>query len=161
LRRRQAAKGQVLVLILLALIGLVLIFGLISIFLARTRAAPQVSEAFWTRRDQPVTVVTLGDEVEAHVMVQAREEYVGAIVVKIRKDVRLWFDSDYAISTVPVNLKGGDQKELMVEFTPDEASAGSLRGYFIEVEFKVTRTRWTMENSYPPRLTAELAKSPS
>lgn len=158
MRRRQSAKGQILILVLLVLIGLVLIFGVISMFSARTREAPQVSEAFWTRRDQPVAVVTLGDGVKAHVVVQTREEYVGAIVVKIKKDVRLWFDSDYAISTIPVNLKGGDQKELVVEFTPDEASAGSLRGYFIEAEFKVTRTRWTMENTYPPRLTVQQPK---
>ncbi len=158
MRRRQSAEGQILILTLLVLIALVLIFGVISMFSARTRAAPQVLETFWTRRDQLVTVVTLGDGVAAHVIVQAKEEYVGAIVVKIKKDVRLWFDSDYGISTIPVNLKGGDQKAMAVELTPDEASAGSLRGYFIEVEFKVTRTRWTMENTYPPRLTVQQLK---
>lgn len=158
MKRRQSAKGQILILVLLVLIGLVLIFGIISMFSARTQAAPQVVEAFWTRRDQPVAVVTLGDGVTAHVIVQAKEEYVGAVVVRVRKDVRLWFDSDYGISTIPVDLKGGDQKELTVEFTPDEASTGNLRGYFIEVEFKVTRTRWTMENTYPPRLTVQQLK---
>jgi len=161
LRQRQAAKGQILILVLLALIGLVLIFGLISMFSVRVRAAPRVTEAFWTTRDQTVTTISLGAEVKAHVMVQAREEYVGTMVIMIKKDVRLWFDSDYHISTIPVNLKGGDQKELEADFTPDEASGGSLRGYFIEIEFKVTRTRWTMENTYPPRLTVELPKSPS
>jgi len=152
LRRHQTAKGQILILILLVLVGLVLIFGLFSVVSFRARAAPIVREAFWLVDDQQVTAVGLGERVEAHIVVEAREEYVGSVVVKIRKDIRLWPDSDYHVSTIPVDLKGGEEKELKVTFTPDEASAGSLRGYFIEIDFRATRTTWTMENSYPPRL---------
>jgi hypothetical protein len=78
-------------------------------------------------------------------------------VVKIRKDARLWFDSDFAVDTIPVDLAGGDEKTIELSFTPDEVSHGTitgLRGYFIEIEFRATGTTWTMENSYPPRLTA-------
>jgi len=152
LRSRQTSKGQVLILILLALLGLVLIFGLLSAFSVRVRAAPIVQEAFWRVDDQKVSTTKLGESVGAHVVVQATEEYVGSIVVKIRKDIRFWPDSDYQTSTVPVNLKGGEEKEITLIFTPDEVSGGSLRGYFLEIEFRATRTTWTMENSYPPRL---------
>jgi len=99
-----------------------------------------------------VTSATLGSRVEARIVVKATAEYAGSIVVKVRKDVALWFDKDYAISTVPASLIGGQKLEITVPFVPDEASGGSLRGYLVEVEFSATKTTWTMENSYPPRL---------
>ena len=156
LRRRQASKGQILIIILLVLFGLVVISGLISIFSGRDRAAPTIKEAYWVVDGQKASTSSLGEEVEAHVVIQAVEQYSGSIVVKIRKDIRLWFDSDFTVVTTPVNLAGGDEKTIEIAFTPDEASHGNvtgLRGYFIEIEFKTTRTTWKMENSYPPRLT--------
>jgi len=152
LKRRQTSKGQILILILLVLLGLVLISGFFSVVSVRVRAAPTVQEAFWLVDDQKVSTATLGEKVEAKIVVKATEEYVGSIVVKIRKDIRWWPDSDYQVSTIPVNLKGGEEKEINLSFTPDEASGGSLRGYLIEIEFQATRTTWVMENSYPPRL---------
>lgn len=119
---------------------------------------PLVKEAFWLVDGQQATTAGLGDEVKAHVVIQATEEYVGSVVVKVRKDVRLWFDSDFTVSTIPVNLAGGEEKTVEISFTPDEASRDGLtglRGYFIEVEFRATRTTWTMENPYPPRLTVK------
>lgn len=95
----------------------------------------------------------MGQQVAAHVVVKAAEEYVGSIVLKVKKDVRLWFDSDFQMSTILINLKGGQQQEIEIQFTPDQASGGNLRGYFIEVDFKATGTSWVMESSYPPRLT--------
>jgi hypothetical protein len=152
LRERQASKGQILILILLVLVGLVVIFGLLFTASIRVRAAPILQEAFWLVDNQRVSTTRLGENVEAHVVIKATEEYVGSIVVKIRKDIALWLDSNYLISTIPVNLKGGEEKEMKITFMPDEASTGSLRGYFVEIDFRVTRTTWVMENSYPPRL---------
>ena len=152
LRRRQTSKGQILVLILLVLLGLVLIFAVSSVVSVRVRAAPIVQEAVWLIDDQGISTAVLSEKVEAKIVVKATEEYVGSIVVKIRKDIRWWPDSDYQVSTVPVSLKSGEEKETTLSFTPDEVSGGSLRGYFIEIEFRATRTTWVMENSYPPRL---------
>lgn len=129
-----------------------MIFGLLSTVSVRVRAAPTVREAFWLVDHKRVSTARLGEKVVAHVLVKVTEEYAGSIVVKIRKDVAFWFDSDYHVSTIPVNLKGGEEKEIGIAFTPDEASGGSLRGYFIEIEYRATRTMWVMENSYPPRL---------
>jgi hypothetical protein len=156
LRKRQASKGQILILILLILFGLVVVSGLISIFSGRDRGAPIVKEAYWLVDREKASTSSLGQEVEAQVVIQAVEQYSGSIVVKIRKDVRLWFDSDFTVATTPVNIAGGDEKTLEIAFTPDEATHGTvtgLRGYFIEIEFKATRTSWEMEDSYPPRLT--------
>ncbi len=156
MRSSQSVKGQILVLVLLVLIGLVVIFALFSSFSGRVRAAPIVKEAVWTVGGSVVTRASVGDKVEAHVEVQTVEEYVGSVVVKIRKDIRWWPDADYHVSTIPVNLAGGEEKEIEITLTPDEASSGSLfklQGYFIEIEFQATRTTWTMENTYPPRLT--------
>ena len=156
MERRRASKGQILAIILLLILGFIIISGLISIFSGRNGSAPVVKEAYWQIDGQRVSTSSLGQEVEAHVVVQATEQYVGSIVVKIRKDARLWFDSDFKVDTIPVDLAGGDEKSMELSFTPDETSHGTvtgLRGYFIEVEFRATRTTYTMENSYPPRLT--------
>lgn len=152
MRGRQTSKGQILVLILLVLLGLVLIFGVSSVVSVRVRAAPIVQEAVWLVDDERVSTAALGEKVEAKIVVKATEEYVGSIVVKIRKDIRWWPDSDYQVSTIPVSLQGGEEKEITISFKPDEASEGSLRGYLTEIEFRATRTTWVMENSYPPRL---------
>jgi hypothetical protein len=156
MERHRGSKGQILAIILLLILGFIIISGLISIFSGRNGSAPVVKEAYWQIDGQKVSTSSLGQEVEAHVVVQATEQYVGSIVVKIRKDARLWFDSDFKVDTVPVDLAGGDEKSMELSFTPDETSHGTvtgLRGYFIEVEFRATRTTYTMENSYPPRLT--------
>ncbi len=156
MKRRYASRGQILAIILLLILGFIIISGLISIFSGRNGSSPVVKEAYWQIDGQKASTSSLGQEVEAHVVVQATEQYVGSIVVKIRKDARLWFDSDFKVDTIPVDLAGGDEKTIELSFTPDETSHGSitgLRGYFVEIEFRATRTSWTMENSYPPRLT--------
>jgi hypothetical protein len=156
MKTRHASKGQILAIILLLILGFIVISGLISFFFGRDGSAPVVKEAYWQIDGQRASTSSLGQEVEAHVVVQATEQYVGSIVVKIRKDARLWFDSDFKVDTIPVDLAGGDEKAMELSFTPDETSHGTitgLRGYFIEIEFRATRTTWTMENSYPPRLT--------
>jgi hypothetical protein len=152
---KRARKGQALVLIVIVLLAIIVIFAVLSLRSARVSAAPTVQEVFWQVSGQNVTTVRVGDEVEAHVVVKATEEYVGSIVVKIRKDISFWPDSDYSIKTVPVNLRGGQETEFELTFVPDQASDGGfrgLRGYFVEVDFSATHTNWVMENSYPPRL---------
>jgi len=156
LKKRNATKGQILILIIIVIIGIILIVGLSSLLSNRRRNAPVVQDAFWEIGDQTVTTTRVGQEVEAHIVVRASEEYVGSIVVKIKKDINLWPDSDYHIQTFPVNIRGGETEDLTVSFMPDQASSGGfrgLKGYFIEVDFQASGTTWTMENTYPPRLT--------
>jgi len=145
-------KGQAFILILLVLLGIIVVFVLLSNRSARVRLAPIVQEVFWRVDGQKVITASVGVEVEAHMIVKASEEYVGSIVVRIRKDISFWPDSDYSVKTVPVNLRGGQETELELAFVPDEASGGRLRGYFVEVDFSAARTSWVMESSYPPRL---------
>jgi len=145
-------RGQAFVLILLVLLGIIVVSALVSTRSARVRSAPVVQEAFWRVEGRRATTASAGAGVEAHVIVEATEEYVGSMVVRIRKDISFWSDSDYSIKTVPVNLRGGQETELELAFVPDQASAGSLRGYFVEVDFSATGTSWVMESSYPPRL---------
>lgn len=148
----RARRGQAFILILLVLLGMIVVFALVSTRSVRVRSTPVMQEVFWRVDGRRVTTASVGDEVEAHVVAKATEEYVGSIVVRIRKDISFWPDSDYSIKTVPVNLRGGQETELELAFVPDQASAGSLRGYFVEVDFSATGTSWVMESSYPPRL---------
>jgi len=155
MRRGHASKGQILIIILLILFGLIVISGLISIFSGRDRSAPVIKEAYWLVNGQKASTSNVGEEVKAHIVIQTVEQYAGSIVVKIRKDIRLWPDTDFAVATIPIDIAGGDEKTIELAFTPDEASHDGLtglRGYFMEIEFRATRTTWTMENAYPPRL---------
>lgn len=152
MRRRQSSKGQAFLFIILLAIVIIAAFALLWTRFTRVRFAPIVQEAFWQVDEQRITTASVSSEVEATVAVKATEQYVGSIVIKIRKDVALWPDSDYHVLTVPVDLAGGEEKKIEFTFVPDESSDGGLRGYFIEVDFLATRTKWVMENSYPPRL---------
>lgn len=134
------------------IVAIIIAFVLLSARVSRVRHSPTVQEAFWTVNGQRVTTASLGAEVTAHVTIRATEEYVGSIVVKVRKDLSFWPDSNYHIATLPVNLVGGQEREIRLTYVPDQASGGGLRGYFIEVDFEVTGTDWVMESSYPPRL---------
>ncbi len=145
-------KGETYLGSLLILLILLLIFAALITQNVRVRSSPIVDEAFWLAEDQRVTAVHVGDEVEAHVVIRATGEYVGSIVVKIRKDIAFGFDKDYAILTAPISLRGDEKTEIELAFTPDKASMGNLRGYFVEVDFLVTEAEWVMKNSYPPRL---------
>jgi hypothetical protein len=156
LRTRRESKGQIIILIVIVLIGMFLVFGLLSALSGRRGAAPLVKEASWLVDGRKVSTADQGEEVRARIVIEATEQYVGSIVVRIKKDVSMWFDSDFQLSTISVELVGSQQKTVELAFTPDEASGGgwgSLRGYFVEIEFQATRTTWEMENTYPPRLT--------
>lgn len=118
----------------------------------REYVQPAIKEAFWKVDGQIVTTANIGVEVEAHVVLKAIEECPGSIRVRIRKDVALRPEKDCCVSNVPVNFIEGQEKEIELTFIPDEPSGNSLRGYFIEVDFLTTKTKWVMENSYPPRL---------
>jgi len=154
--RRDQKKGQIIIFIILLILGLIIISGLISFFSGRNRPAPTIKEAYWLIGGQRTSTGNVGEEVKAHIVIETAEQYAGSIVVKVRKDVRLWSDADFTVSTIPVVIAGGDQETVDITFAPDEATHGTvtgLRGYFLEVEFKASSTTWTMENSYPPRLT--------
>jgi len=147
----RSTKGQ---LFLVAVVFLVIIiaFTLLATRFVSTQPSPVVEDVSWRVNGREVTSAIVGSEVEAHIFVKATGEYTGSIVVKVRKDVAFWFDRDYAVSTTPVSLTGTQRFEIKLNFVPDEASSGSLRGYFIEVEFSATKAQWVMDNSYPPRL---------
>jgi hypothetical protein len=137
---------------LIVLLAIIVIFVAVSVQSTRVASTPTVQGVFWKVNGEEVTTARVGDEVEAHVLIKATHEYVGSITMKVRKDVPFWFDTDYSTKTVPVSLAADEVVELELQFVPDQASGGRLRGYFIEVSFLATHTSWTLENSYPPRL---------
>ena len=148
----KARRGQVFIVIVVIILILVALFVILPMFEARNRPAPLVQQVFWQASNQNVTSVYLGGQVELHAVVKVTEEYAGSVLVKIKKDVAYWFDSDYTVKTFPLNLVGGQTTELELTFSPDEASQGRFRGYFVEIQFSATNTNWVMDDSYPPRL---------
>jgi len=155
---KRSTRGQLLLIVVVLLLAIIA-FTLLAAQFMVTKPSPIVEEASWKVNGSKVTSVTLGSSVEARVVVKAVAEYEGSIVVKVRKDIALWPDSDYAVSPMPLSLTDGQRFEIKLDFIPDEASGGSLRGYFIEVEFSATKATWTMENSYPPRLKVQAPQS--
>jgi hypothetical protein len=155
MRRLRASEGLGLILIFLILFALAVFFGLILVSYFGGRSTLTVENAFWTVDNQTVSTSALGQQVEAHVVIEATEKFVGSVVVKIRKDVAQWVDSDFQVSTITLDLRGGEEKEIEISFTPDQVSSGGflgMRGYFVEVEYRANRNGWVMEDSYPPRL---------
>lgn len=138
-------------LIVLILVGLFFVLLLVSVHPIR-RPSPIVVEAKWIVDSSSVTEISPDVAVEARVTVKAVEEYVGSIVLRVRKDIAVWSDTDYEVSTFPVDIAGGDQKELTVVFQPDQSSSSGMRGYFIQIDYQTTSTTWTMQDTYPPRL---------
>lgn len=149
----RSRKGQAIILIVIVILVIVAVFALLSMNAAHVSSSPSVQQAFWRVNGSNVTEASIGDNVEAHAVIKANQEYVGSIVMKIRRDVPFWPDSDYSTKTVPVNLVGDQVTELELTFAPDQKSGTGLGGYFIEIDFSASRTNWVMENSYPPRLT--------
>lgn len=155
-------RGFGFLLLFIVLLAVVVVFAFMVNESSRVQASPAVQQAFWRVNSHNSTTANVSEEVEAQVIVRAKEDYSGSIVLKVRKDVSFWSDSDYATKTFPIDLKSGQTTELELTFTPDQASTGRLRGYFMEVDFLVTHTNWAMANSYPPRLTVvEQSQTPS
>ena len=146
-------RGQIFIVLLIILVIVVVLFVALPMIGSRSRSTPFVRQVFWSVGGRNVTSCFLDQEVEVHVIIESVQQYTASVVIKIRKDVALWFDSDYAAKTFPLDMPGGQSTELVVTFAPDEASEGQLRGYFVEVDFLMSNSNWIMENSYPPRLT--------
>lgn len=150
--RLRARRGQVFIIIAIIILVIVALLVLLPLFEAGRRSGPLVQQVFWQTNDQNVTKAYLDGEVELHAVVKAAEKYTGSMVIKIRKDIAYWFDTDYTVKTFPLDLAGGRTAELNLTFSPDEASQGRTRGYFVEIDFAATGTNWVMDDSYPPRL---------
>jgi len=118
----------------------------------RESMQPVIEEVSWEVDGRILKTASVGVKVGVHVVLKAIGKYNGPIRVRIRRDAALRPEKDLCAANVPVNLVEGKKKELELSFIPDKPSSNSLRGYFIEVDFSATKTKWVMENSYPPRL---------
>jgi hypothetical protein len=154
MRRDRRGIGFILIVIII-IVALVVVFTLVSIRSTQLGSTPSTQDSYWVIAGKRSAVASVGQEVEAHVIIEAKEEYIDSVVVKIRKDISIWPDADYATKTIPVDVKGAQTTNLEVTFVPDQTSAGSLRGYFIEVDYSALHTNWVMDNAYPPRLTVQ------
>ena len=109
-----------------------------------------VDEVYWTVNEDRTTSCEVGDLVEAHIRISAENAALDdEITVKIRRDLALLPDTNVASESYRIVLDRNQETEIVVEFSPSEASGLSLRGYFVEVEGDVG---WTMNDDYPPRL---------
>ena len=112
-----------------------------------------VENVYWKVDGATTITCTIGDDVQAHIILEASQSSVqGSIRVKIRRDIALFPDEDYLVRDYSVSLDRGASRDIVVTFSPDEASGISFRGYFVEIEGE---TSWTMESTYPPRLSVQ------
>jgi len=111
-----------------------------------------VLEAYWSVSGQRAQRARVRELVTGHVVLQSREKFEGDIVLRIRADIKLWLDKDVVTQRFVVALRSGENREFTLDFKPAQASAGDINGYFIEVNFGFFREKWTMPDSYPPRL---------
>jgi len=119
----------------------------------RSQGSPQVIDYYWIVGGQKVTSCALGSRVEGHVIIKAvNGPLEGYLSMKIRKDIALLPDQDFVVDAISISVRSGETTDVYAIFYPSEASGLSLRGYFIEVDFTSWETKWTMNDSYPPRL---------
>lgn len=159
--RSKATRGQVFIVIVIIVLVLIALFVIIPMFNARRNSAPLVLAAFWQTDSKNVTVAYLGDHVELHAVIKASQQYNGSIITKVKKDIAYWFDNDYAVKTYSIDLAANQVTELKMTFSPDEASQGIMRGYFLQIAFSGAGTNWVMADSYPPRLQVVTARTGS
>jgi hypothetical protein len=113
----------------------------------------KVTDAYWTVDGVKVTQARVGDKVEFHVLLRVDGgPFKGVITVKVMKDIAFGPDKVLGKASFNVNMWDGGKAHLSATFTPNEASEGSLRGYYLEV-YAEGKKIWGMEGSYPPRLT--------
>lgn len=140
-----------IILILVAIFVLVVLFGLFvsgRFFLPR----PAVTDVYWTVGGERVYTTQINTRVKAHVFLATATEFSGEIIIKIKRDLRFWPDSELTRQTFSVSMASDSVREFTLEFHPDSVSQGQLRGYYVELDFPFGYGRWTMENTYPPRL---------
>jgi len=111
-----------------------------------------VSEVYWAVSGKRVERAKIGELVTGHVVLYSRERFDGDIVLRIRVDVKFWLDKDVVTERLYLALRPGESRDFALDFKPAQASAGSITGYFIEVDFGFSWGKWTMPASYPPRL---------
>ncbi len=100
-----------------------------------------------------------GDNVIGYITVKAVNGRVtGNTIVKIRQDISLAPDKDFASSSYSINLNEGETKTLSISFSP--VSASNIRGYFFELWFNNNKI-YSTESSYPPRLSVSSVQAGS
>jgi hypothetical protein len=106
----------------------------------------RIVDAWWS-----VMEAKQGSMVTAYVTVEAIGGYFeGSITVRIRKDMAFLPDEDHKVESFRLSLLEGEAQTVTVNFRAAERSSIIFRGYFIEVDFP--GGKWTMDDSYPPRL---------
>jgi hypothetical protein len=110
-----------------------------------------VEEVYWTVSGVIISSCEVDDVVQAHIKLGALNAALDDdIVIKVRKDLALSLDTDVLTQNHHIFLERDQDTEIVISFSPTEASSILLRGYFIEIEGD---TQWTMSDEYPPRLT--------
>lgn len=110
-----------------------------------------VEEVYWTVDGVRTSTCEVDDTVQARIRLGALNAALDDdIVINVRKDLAFMPDTNLLSQSHNVVLNRGQDKEIVISFSPTEASSGLLRGYFIEIDGD---TQWTMPDNYPPRLT--------
>lgn len=158
MRKMMQARNGVGPVAFLIVLFLILLAATMATFVMRfSLLRPlDVADAYWSISGQKVDRARVGNIVTAHVVLHSRDKFEGEIVFRIRVDIRFWLDKDIVTQRFHAVLLPGESREFKLDFKPAQASAGDINGYFIEVDFGLSRGKWTMPPTYPPRLIVAL-----
>ncbi len=117
---------------------------------------PSVSNGYWTDEGVEITQTVKGNKIKAHVNFKASEGYLeGNAKIVVRRDISWGFDEDYATKTESININKDETYDLWIDWTPQKATGeDSTNGYHLEFWWNGEK-KWTMDDSYPPRLKVE------
>ena len=125
----------------------------------------QVKFLGWYRTNARIHKASVGDEIEAKVMVKAVNGPVKKNVrVVLFEQYALWFPKTIAYREESLDLLEGESVMILVDFIPGDATDDGIllfrvRGYYVALQdfwlLGFANEPWRLEESYPPRLEVE------
>lgn len=134
------------------IIVLVLACGLVILGMNTLQSPPlSVFSIRWESAGSEVTAAPLGETTTLNLILLARKDVIGHLEINIRKDIEYYHDENVYTTSIPLSMSAGQNISFELNFTPQEASEGGVRGYFAEIVLDGNSV-YTMPSSYPPRL---------
>ncbi|RLE49374.1 MAG: hypothetical protein DRJ31_05160 [Candidatus Methanomethylicota archaeon] len=117
----------------------------------------KILDAYWVSDSMKVYSVKEGDLVHANVLVSAYGDFSDIVIFEVKSDKIMLPDETVISKSYSVSLSSGETKLLSLSFIAQRDPFS--RGYYMKVSWKTDS--WTMETSYPPRLSVVTEATPS
>ena len=141
-------KGQTTIFLILVILFLIVLFIWKLPIFSFHSSNIIIRRLSWKSDRGEISTAKPGEIVRAEIVISSSSIYSGYITVKVRKDLKFLPDKDVAYLKQYYIM--GRNKKITLTLTFRAEKSIFTRGYFIEIEWD--GGKYTMERSYPPRL---------